>query len=181
MVSDKPQPMKLGTTEVLQRIKDVVRDIVTPSWLNSVPSNFGDAAAGTLKADEWRTLCTIHIPLALISLWGMGVTHPSPDTAGHLRRVLDHSMALFSAISLVCRRTMTRTRAEAYRTCLATWVTELNILYPTLSVDRPNIHMAFHIFDFLHLFGPVHSWWSFPFERLVGILQRLPINHKSGT
>lgn len=36
-------------------IREVIKDMVTPSWLESVPHNFGDALAGTLKADEWRT------------------------------------------------------------------------------------------------------------------------------
>jgi len=39
----------------MRRIKDIIRDITTPSWLESVPNNYGDAATGTLKADEWRT------------------------------------------------------------------------------------------------------------------------------
>ena len=45
---------------------------------------------------------------------------------------------------------------------------------------RPNQHVAFHIYDFLLLFGPVVSWWSFPFERIIGELQRMPSNHKIG-
>ncbi|KAI9464872.1 hypothetical protein HD554DRAFT_2026214, partial [Boletus coccyginus] len=44
----------------------------------------------------------------------------------------------------------------------------------------PNHHASFHIYDYLVLFGPVHSWWTFPFEQLIGVLQRLPNNHKSG-
>ncbi|KIM72552.1 hypothetical protein PILCRDRAFT_81778 [Piloderma croceum F 1598] len=45
---------------------------------------------------------------------------------------------------------------------------------------RPNIHMAMHIPHFLRLFGPVRSWWCFPFERLIGQIQRLLSNHKFG-
>lgn len=40
--------------------------------------------------------------------------------------------------------------------------------------------MAFHIKDYLVLFGPVHAWWTFPFERLIGMLQRMPNNGKIG-
>ena len=46
-------PPQISTPEVMNRIREVIRDMATPSWLSSVPHNFGDAAAGTLKADEW--------------------------------------------------------------------------------------------------------------------------------
>jgi hypothetical protein len=173
------QPLKITTPDVMQRIKDVIRDTATPSWLNSVPFNFGDAAAGSLKADEWRTLFTVYLPIALVSLWGEGSEHPSARVAGKLRDILDHTMSLVSAITLACMRTVTKDRADAYRDYVATWVHDLRRLHPHID-DRTNNHMAFHIYDFLLLFGPVHSWWCFPFERLIGQLQRLPNNHKFG-
>ncbi|KAG2742833.1 hypothetical protein P692DRAFT_201870580 [Suillus brevipes Sb2] len=63
---EEPQ---FGTAEVLGRIRDVIRDASVPTWLGSVPSDFGDASAGTLKADEWRSLITVYLPIALVSLW----------------------------------------------------------------------------------------------------------------
>ena len=77
--SDKPRvsdniPLKVVTLEVMQRIRDVVCDTVTPSLISSGPYNFGDASAGTLKADEWHTMSTIYIPLALVSMWGVGTS-----------------------------------------------------------------------------------------------------------
>jgi hypothetical protein len=61
----------------------------TPSWLQLVPYNFGSAAAGSLKADEWRTMTTVYIPVALVSLWGEGMKHPSEKSASTLRIALD--------------------------------------------------------------------------------------------
>lgn len=88
---------------MLERIREVIRDTATPSWLNSVPYNFGDAAAGTFKADEWRTMATVYLPIALISMWGEGTTHPSPDIAIYFLWVLDHTMALVCAVLLACK------------------------------------------------------------------------------
>ena len=48
------------------------------------------------------------------------------------------------------------------------------------SRNHMNFHMAIHVYDFLCLFEPVWSWWSFLFECLVGQLQHLPHNHKFG-
>lgn len=44
---------QFGTAEVLEHICNVIQDTSVPTWLGSVPSNFGEASAGTLKADEW--------------------------------------------------------------------------------------------------------------------------------
>lgn len=163
----------------MERIHNVVEDMVTPSWLPSVPQKFGKAAVGSLKADEWRTMATVYLPVALISLWGEGTMHSLPLKAAALRQILDHTMALVSAISLACMRTMTETRMNAYREFLVSWQSGLQQLHPGIDY-RINSHMAFHIYDFLRLFGPVRSWWCFPFERLIGQLQRFPGNHKFG-
>ena len=163
----------------MTRIREVIRDMATPSWLSSVPHNFGEAAAGTLKADEWQTMTTVYLPIALISLWGKGTRHASQSAAARLKQVLDHTMDLISAICLACMRTMTESRMNAYRHHLASWVSGLKVHHPDTE-HRVNGHMAFHIYDFLRLFGPIRSWWCFPFERLIGQLQRLPHNHKHG-
>ncbi|TFK52916.1 hypothetical protein OE88DRAFT_1627523, partial [Heliocybe sulcata] len=143
---------KLVTQEVIQHIHNVIRETATPSWIDSVPYNFGEAAAGTLKADEWRTMTTIYLPIALVTLWGAGTQHATPQLATRCREVLDHTMDDIRNLRRLHRHAQFRT----------------------------NHHMALHIYDFLLLFGPVHSWWCFPFERLVGWLQRQGHNHKFG-
>ena len=151
----------------------------TPSWLSSVPHNFGASAAGSLKAHEWRTVTTVYLLIALISLWGRKASHLTHSTLEYLKRVLDHTMALVSAVSLACMRTATRDRMAAYQDSIRSWVSDLRTLHPHARYST-NAHMAFHIHDFLRLFGPVRSWWYFPFEQLIGQLQWLPHNHKYG-
>ena len=123
MTTETPTSQKIATPEVMKRIQDVIANTTTPSWLNSVPYNFGDAAAGPLKADEWRTITTVYIPLALISLWGDdGTSRPATAKFSH---ILDHTMALVSAVSVACLRTMTEARRSAFRRCMAMWVSGL--------------------------------------------------------
>ncbi|KIN93291.1 hypothetical protein M404DRAFT_69252, partial [Pisolithus tinctorius Marx 270] len=55
--------------KILGCICNVIQNTVLPSWFSSAPANFGHPSAGTINADEWRTHITVHIPLALISLW----------------------------------------------------------------------------------------------------------------
>ncbi|KAF9066186.1 hypothetical protein BDP27DRAFT_1150464, partial [Rhodocollybia butyracea] len=61
-----------------------------------------------------------------------------------------------------------------YRKYHAEWVRGLSTFFPLACEGKikPNIHTAGHIYDFLLLFGPVMSWWCFPFERLIGALQK---------
>ena len=138
-----------------------------------VPKNFGDQAAGMIKADEWQSLITIYIPITLISLWGAGT--PQAD----LKFILNNTMDLVSAVYLACSRAMSSEQAVAYRSCIVNYVGNLKHVHPTFGL-QPNHHASFHIYNYLILFGPVHSWWTFPFERLIGILQRLSSNHKNG-
>ncbi|KAH9939692.1 uncharacterized protein BXZ73DRAFT_43468 [Epithele typhae] len=89
-------------------------------------------------------------------------------------------MKLVSAVYLLCKRTTSHSRAEKYRHYVAQWLCGIQKLYPSKYSHRTNNHVAFHIYDFLRLFGPVYLWWCFPFERLIGRLQRIPHNDKIG-
>ena len=116
----------------------------------------------------------MYLPITLLLLFGQ------PDSPPHLKAVLDHTMQLVCAVLLACKRTTNSSRIERYRHFLRRYIEKLPALYPDLGCESIH-HMAFHIYDFLKLFGPVHSWWAFPFEHLIGQLQHMPTNHKFGT
>nr|GAT44655.1 predicted protein [Mycena chlorophos] len=171
-----PKSINLAQIKFIQR---VIEQTATPSWVNSVPHNYGESNAGSIKADEWRTLATLYLPIALVLLWG----DQSMDAqSARLFGVLDHAMCLFNAVDLVCRYTMTAERALKYREFLKIWVDGLTVHHPHTHAHakRPNIHVAFHIYDFLLLFGPVISWWCFPFERMIGYLQQIHTTNRIG-
>ncbi|KAE9390902.1 hypothetical protein BT96DRAFT_945785 [Gymnopus androsaceus JB14] len=161
-----------GTPDTLTYIWMVIEKTVCPSWLNSVPKNYGDAKAGSIKADEWQTLSTVFFPIVLIMLWGND-DGSAPAESSFLVKALDHTMALFQATILACRRSMTVSRASAYQKYISDWVNGLQTLFP-------HTHKAGHIYDFLLLFGPVKSWWCFPFKRLIGALQKINMNDHVG-
>ena len=153
----------------------MINDTITPSWTQRVRPNFGDASAGSLKADEWRSLITIYIPIALVSIWGASSSHPLISTRMYLRRLLDHTMLLVQATILVCSRSMTTYRAAMYHSYISRYVSQIKALYPNAGF-RPNHHLLLHLKDCLLLFGPVHGWWAFSLEWLNGLLQRLNTN-----
>ncbi|TFK72422.1 hypothetical protein BDN72DRAFT_869515 [Pluteus cervinus] len=170
---------KFATPALLEFIRRVIHETATPSWVSTVPQHFGAKTTGTLKASEWRTLAEIYLPIALVLFWSDQTRYPTPELQRHFKDVLDHTMALFIAIRLACLRTTNPARITAYEENMQQYVRDLQTLHPMAGL-RTNLHMALHIPEFLRQFGPVHSWWTFPFERLIGILQRLPTNGTTG-
>lgn len=168
-----------STDRILACVRRVIRETITPSWLGTVPRDFGDQKEGKLKADEWRILCTIYLPLALITEWGEGTTHANEELAKRSRQLLDHTMELVSAVTIACKRTTSERRVEAYDRHIRRYLREMRSVHPNAKFNT-NLHMATHIGDFMSLFGPVYSWWCFPFERLIGFLQKIPSSNKFG-
>ncbi|KAE9390812.1 hypothetical protein BT96DRAFT_1001950 [Gymnopus androsaceus JB14] len=170
-----------GTPETLSYIQQVIRYATTASWLNSVPKNCGEANAGSIKADEWRILSMVYLPIALITLWGDD-NGRAPPSDSFLMKALDHTMALFQATIIACKYTMTSSRTEAFQKYYNQWVGGLHTLFPHTheGTARPNVHAGQHIYNFLLLFGPVISWWCFPFERLIGAIQKINTNDHIG-
>jgi len=90
-------------------------------------------------------------------------------------------MTLFSAVTLISFRSTTTRRAQDFLKYIKRYTRDLKIIHEQEEIKHvPNHHMAFHLYDFLLLFGAVRSWWMFPFERLIGHLQRIPKNHQEG-
>jgi hypothetical protein len=156
--------------------------MVVPSWVKyskSVPKNFGEASAGTLKADEWRTLASLYLPVALVCAWGEGSKHTTSAEAERRREVLDNTIDLVQAVILICRRSITLDTIDEYQKLMARYLRNLFEIHPDTKA-LVNMHMALHLKAFLTYFGPVHGWWTFVFERLIGHLQRLPSNNQPG-
>jgi hypothetical protein len=153
-------------------------DMMTPSWLASVPKELGQASHGKLKADQYRVLATTYLPVSLVRLWGLDERDDSPR--GERRRaLLKLTMNLFSAVSIATARSTSRERAGQYLFQIQSYINGLKTLFPKYEF-RPNHHMALHIYDCLLRFGPAHSWWTYPFERVIGMLQRIPTSGKFG-
>jgi len=162
-------------------VRQVIADTSVPSWVTHVPKNFCEACAGGWKADEARTLATIYLPITLVLLWGTASNHPdlSEDLRLKRRALLDHTMLLVEAIVLLFSRKTSRRVASLHRQYMQQYIGGLKKLYPR-STYKPIHHAAMHTYDFLILFGPVASWWCFPFERLIWHIQQMNRNNKYG-
>jgi hypothetical protein len=159
--------------EDMREIRQDIEAMLAPSWTSSIPSNLGSPSHGKLKADQWRMLGTIYLPASLIRIWGSLDTGTPKNLLK--RRLLLSTMSLLSAIGIATAHTTSASRADLYLFHLQAYIDSIKELFPSYKF-RPNHHMAFHIYDYLLMYGPVHSWWCFPFERMIGMLQRIPNN-----
>lgn len=167
----------IDSQTALERIHDVIRNAVTPAWVTNPPADTGLPRAGTLKAAHWRTLFAIHVPLALLSLWKVG-SPIAAENALDMESVLSTSMHLTCASIMMSKNRLTPLRRDSFRNSLRKHVIGLKENFPGFLL--PSHHLAFHIYDFMDLFSTVRNWWCFPFENLIGRLQRMPTNHKIG-
>lgn len=161
----------------IDEIRSDIKAMVAPSWLTSVPQNLGSASHGKLKADQWRVLGSTYIPISLVRLWSNVKEGDKRSVECH--KIMVATMSLLSAVIVASSRVTSENNADIYFKHMQSYLNDIRKLFPTYQL-HPNHHMALHLHEYLLLYGPVHSWWTFPFERLIGILQRIPTSNKIG-
>lgn len=154
-----------------------IQAMVKPSWVTSIPTDVSSTGP-KLKSDQWRTLGNLYLPVTLIRLWSDA--NPQDERAQQRRKLLHLTMLLFSAIAVGTSRVTSEKHAVEYLKHILAYCEELKSLFPDYHF-RANHHMAIHIHKLLLCYGPVHGWWTFPYERMIGMLQRFSTNHKLGT
>lgn len=171
LASDKPRCILDGKT--ILEIRNDIRHITVPSWITPLTPNFGSKRKGKVKADTWRTAATIYLPITLIRLWG------NKDSSDISRKYLTNTMLMVSAIILITSLEISSSNAEKYTKYMEEYMEGLRELFPDMKF-RDNHHVSLHLEYFVKTFGPVQCWWTFPFERLIGILEKLKTNWKMG-
>jgi len=183
MQSETPQMLKEGavlTSEEMSELRSDIERMYSPSWLTSVPINLGEPSHGKLKADQWRTLGTTYLPVSLIRIWGKLEDDDDDDPRSRqCKKLLAVTLSLISAVIVASSRTTSQENADLYLHHMQMYLNGLRELFPRYKF-LPNQHMALHLAEYLRFYGPVHSWWTFPFERLIGMLQHIPNNFQDG-
>ncbi|KAJ8464101.1 hypothetical protein ONZ45_g17353 [Pleurotus djamor] len=174
----RDEALKGRKTSVLgkQTLAEIRRDmsfLLLPSCVGTGPRQPGEKKGGSLKADEWRTFCTINLPITLTRLW------TAPHATEREQKMLKNFLHLVQAVRIASFREISISDVQAYRYHMYTYLTTLILLYPGTRIV-PNQHMALHLGDHLSRWGPVHSWRCFAFERFNGMLQHITTNSKFG-
>ncbi|POW11058.1 hypothetical protein PSTT_05571 [Puccinia striiformis] len=158
-------------SDLLAYVNQQLTHILLPTYISRVIPILGQASYVKLKADEWRNLFTIQLPLCLIPLWN------SQDA--YRRSLLKNFCHLVSMVNVALKRTMTSGRIAAYRLHNCAYLESALKLFPDCPL-APNHHMSLHIAECLERFGPVRAWWSFPFKRFMGQVVKSCHNNRIG-
>lgn len=163
------KPVHLMDKFVIDQIREDMRKTILPGWINRAPHNFGSASHGKLSADHWRTLFTINLVITLVRLWGHSKASEKKI------ELLQNFMALVSVIRFATARTISEDQIQIVELQLQEYYRTLSKLTEKF---YPSHHLSLHIPECLRRFGPVHGWWSYPYERYNGIMQRQNHNGK---
>lgn len=166
-------------TEDLLQIQEDIMNTMRPTWQAGPPANFGSPAHGKLKADQWRTCIEFDLPVSLMKMWSTGLADVPDELRLRRQQVVESTMLLSMAIRWATSHRTSARHAEAARRYMELYLRSLRDLCPNMDL-HPVHHNALHLPDFLLRFGPIHGWWMFPFERLIGILQKVNNNYKIG-
>jgi len=163
----------------IDQIQTELRSIERPSWHRGPPKNLGEAEHGKLKAEQWRSAIEFDLPVTLAKLWGTDHTKPG-DENGKRRQKLAHStMLLAMAIRWGTSHVTSTHHTQQYLIYMKAYLECIRDVFPSHSF-RPNHHSCLHLHEFLLRYGPMHGWWMFPFERIIGALQKTNTNYKIG-
>lgn len=163
------------TNAELEWIWAIAARVHLPTWVDRGPRRFGKAGQGHIKADQWRTIATILLPLVLIPQWSPGGERHDEGRRAMLTNFLD----LVAAVTLISAKSVTARRIERMAHHLREYCLGLRALFPNYKIP-PSLHQSFHLPELLHLFGPVTSFWGFPFERFNGIMHNFHHNGRRG-
>lgn len=165
--------------EDLQRLQSDIADTIRPSHSTGPPARIGTKAQGKLKADQWKAAIDFELPVFLMKYWYTSdmVDLGSIDRAKHDLAL--NTMYLACAIRQGVTYQTSERHVQAYAAYMLTYLKDLRRIRPDLSL-LPSHHNAMHIPAFLLRFGPMPGWWMFPFERVIGLLQKVKTNGKIG-
>lgn len=162
----------------LKAIRNDIAATTRPPWHTAPPANIGHVSHGKLKADEWRSCFEFDIPVSLLRIETQQSVS-GKQTDEYRSKLVHSTFLLATAIRWATSYRTSTQHAEKYTEAMKTYLETLKDLQPTQRF-RPNHFNALLIGRYLRLYGPVHNWWMFPFERVIGDLQRSNTNNKPG-
>lgn len=169
---------RLDRREMRQLRKDIAKTF-RPTWQQPPPPNIGSKTHGKLKADQWRTCIEFDLPVSLVRLWSAHATDPAAIVTDRRMKVVESTMLLATAIRWATSHRTSQHHVDEYMRNMRAYLASLRELFPEVNL-RPNHHNALYLGEMLLRMGPVRGWWMFPFERVIGLLQKINTNGKMG-
>ncbi|GBE85542.1 hypothetical protein SCP_0800590 [Sparassis crispa] len=163
----------------LKHMQADIAETSRPIYSVGPPANMGTKGQGKLKADHWKAAIEFELPVSLMKHWHGERLDNLSDESKHRHDLAHCTMRLACAVHQATSYRTTENHRTRYTIHMHAYLSDILELKPGLTLV-PNHHNALHLGDFLMRFGPVHGWWMFPFERLIGVLQQVNTNYKQG-
>lgn len=164
----------------LSCLQKFIGQIQRPSWHTPTPKNLGEASHGKLKADQWQSAAEFDVTTTIARVWASDPPGlDDEERVQHQKLLVKSTVLLATAIQWATSYRTSKMHAGLYLHSLVAYYDILKTLYPKMSW-QPNHHAALHIGPQLLQFGPMHGWWMFMFERVIGLLQKTNTNFKVG-
>lgn len=167
------------TQSEITLLRNCIASTIRPVWNAGPPKNLGEAGHGKLKADQWRSCIEFDVPVFLAETWSGEITEDDEPEGGRHRALFDSTMFLAIAIRWGTSHVTSERHAMMFTHYMEKYLQSLRTLRPDLTL-HPNHHNALHIGENLLRYGPMHGFWMFPFERVIGKLQQINTNQKLG-
>lgn len=157
--------------DILAAIRADMGKTILPSWIEPAPQNWGTTEHGKLSADQWRVLCTVHLPISLIQKWS--------GSSARYTGMLANFMDLVTAVRIASMRVTNNEYIALYNQHISSYISGLLELYKDANI-KPNHHLSLHLGHFMQTLGPVHAYRTFAFERINYMMQKMNTNAKPG-
>ncbi len=165
----------------LKKLHNNIKVTVRPNYRQGPPKNLGSRGHGKLKADQWKTCIEFDIPVFVARFWSRETAPQGQESETTFRRDRIYRTVMDLAVAV---RWGTSYRTSEHHSRMFDWNMKAYLeglleLYPNIQL-RPNHHTALHVGPTLPQLGPSPGWWMYPFERIIGILQKIKTNNKMG-
>jgi hypothetical protein len=124
-------------------------------------------------------LIEFDLPVALMHLWGAGCEADGAEHRSQRQELVHSMMLLATVIHWGTSHVTSPHHAQQYTMYMKAYLECIREIF-LHHLWHPNHHTALHIPKFLLRYGPMHGWWMFLFERIIGALQKTNTNYKIG-
>jgi len=148
------------TMEKLRVAQERMKHVDLPSDIGRIPAKIaiGNDGFSNLTADQWKTFIMVY---STTVLWDM-LDNNDRKILGHFVRVCN----------LLVARIITEDDLKEAQERLRDMAYLIEHEYGPEFITS-NIHLALHIPDCCRDYGPIYSFWLFPFERLNGYIGKI--------
>ncbi|KAK0489827.1 hypothetical protein EDD18DRAFT_1080918 [Armillaria luteobubalina] len=132
---EKAKPCHVLGKSVIEEIQKDMENSVLLLSLIRAPLDWGTMCRGKLSVDQWRIICTIHLPIMLVRLWGLSL-------------MVKNFMDLYKAMETAQNCIISKEHVTSYENHIVKYLKGVNHLYKDFTM-KPIHHMAQHLGEFM--------------------------------